>query len=494
MLHPVWREISFDLETPVAAFAKLRRGPFSFLLESAPAGGESWSRFSYLGSEPRGAWRLKDGIVQEWTPDRGWHHERRPADPLADLESVLTRERVAPNTALSAATGGFWGGAVGYFSYDVVRHIEKLPKPPRRALDVPDAVFVFPRVLVVIDNLRSRAILIASMVMPDGATDAARKRLNEEAQRSLDAAEQRLRAPGTLAPMEDVKAEPASSDSNYARADFERDVLRIKDYIVAGDAFQVLLARRMNLEHDFDTADLYRLLRAMNPSPYMFHLKLDGMELVGCSPELLVRVQDGRVIVRPIAGTRPRTGDPVKDADLARELKADEKERAEHLMLVDLGRNDVGRVAKFGSVTTPELMTVERYSHVMHLVSEVQGELNSHATAMSALRATFPAGTMTGAPKVRAMEIIDELEPERRGPYAGAVGYIAADTNRMDLAITIRTCIVANGIASVCAGAGIVHDSVPSREWEETENKARVLLAAIGRARAMGHKPARDAD
>ncbi|MEK7401510.1 MAG: chorismate-binding protein [Gemmatimonadota bacterium] len=489
MLTPVWREIPFDLETPVAAFAKLRRGPFSFLLESAPAGGESWSRFSYLGADPRGAWRLKDGVVQDWTPDRGWHQERRPKDPLADLESVLRRERVESNPALSAATGGFWGGAVGYFAYDVVRHIEKLPRPPRRVVDVPDAIFVFPRVLVVIDTLLSRAVLVASVVTPDSATDGAKRRLADEALRALDAAERQLRAPGTLAPLGSVTAEPATSESSYTRAAFERDVQRIKDYIAAGDAFQVLLARRMILEHDFDTTDLYRLLRSMNPSPYMFHLRLDGMEMVGCSPELLVRVQDGRVIVRPIAGTRPRTGDPRVDADLAGELAADDKERAEHLMLVDLGRNDVGRVAKYGTVTTPELMTVERYSHVMHLVSEVQGELNTDATAMSVLRAAFPAGTMTGAPKVRAMEIIDELEPERRGPYAGAVGYIAADTGRMDLAITIRTCVVANGMASVCAGAGIVHDSVPSREWEETENKARVLLAAIGRARAMGHKP-----
>ena len=488
MLNPVWREISFDMETPVAAFAKLRRGPFSFLLESAPAGGESWSRYSYLGTEPRGAWRLKDGVVQDWTPDRGWHQERRPADPLADLETVLTRERAEPNAGLSALTGGFWGGAVGYFGYDVVRHIERLPRAPRRVLDVPDALFVFPRVLVVVDNLLSRAILVATVVLPDTATEPARRRLTEEAYRALDATEGRLRAPGVLAPMARVEAPPAAADSSYARADFERDVQRIKDYIIAGDAFQVLLARRMLLEHDFDTTDLYRLLRSMNPSPYMFHLQLDGMELVGCSPELLVRVQNGRVIVRPIAGTRPRTGDASRDEAYATELAADEKERAEHLMLVDLGRNDVGRVAQFGTVSTPELMTVERYSHVMHLVSEVQGQLHPQATAMSALRATFPAGTMTGAPKVRAMEIIDELEPERRGPYAGAVGYIGADTTRMDLAITIRTCIVANGMASIGAGAGIVHDSVPSREWEETENKARVLLAAIGRARAMRHK------
>jgi len=487
MLIPVWREISFDLETPVAAFAKLRRGPFSFLLESAPAGGESWSRFMYMGSEPRSAWRLKDGVVQEWTPERGWHQERRPSDPLADFEATLTRERVAPDAELSQATGGFWGGAVGFFGYDVVRHIEHLPHAPRRVVDVPDAVFVFPRILVVLDSLRARAILVASAVVPDGATDAARARLLADAGRDIDVAERRLRAPGSLAPLGAETAPPAAAESDYARQDFERDVSRIKEYIVAGDAFQVLLSRRMTLHHDFDTTDLYRVLRSINPSPYMFHLQLDGMEMVGCSPELLVRVRDRRIIVKPIAGTRPRHGDPATDDRLAVELLADEKERAEHLMLVDLGRNDVGRVAQFGTVRTTAMMAVERYSHVLHLVSEVHGDLRHEVTAMDALRATFPAGTMTGAPKVRAMEIIDELEPERRGPYAGAVGYIAADAMRMDLAITIRTCIVASGMASVQAGAGIVHDSIPSREWEETESKARVLLAAIGRARALGH-------
>jgi len=489
MLIPVWREISFDLETPVAAFAKLRRGPFSFLLESAPAGGESWSRFTYMGSEPRAAWRLKDGTVQEWAPQRGWHTERRPQDPLADLEGAITRERVTADAALSVATGGFWGGAVGYFGYDVVRHIENLPRAPKRVLDVPDALWVFPRVLVVLDNLRARAILVASAIVPDGATDAESARLQDDASRDIDAAEKRLRSPGTLTPLSDETAAPAGAESHYARKDFERDVSRIKDYIVAGDAFQVLLSRRMILQHDFDTTDLYRALRAINPSPYMFHLQLDGMELVGCSPELLLRVRDRQIIVRPIAGTRRRSGDPATDDALSRELLADEKERAEHLMLVDLGRNDVGRVAQFGTVRTTAMMAVERYSHVLHLVSEVQGDLRHDVSAMDALRATFPAGTMAGAPKVRAMEIIDELEPERRGPYSGAVGYIAADAQRMDLAITIRTCVVANGMASVQAGAGIVHDSVPSREWEETEAKAGVLLAAIGRARAAAHKP-----
>ena len=485
MLIPVWREVPFDLDAPVAAFAKLRRGPFSFLLESAPAGGETWSRFTYFGTEPRFAWRLLDGVIHEWTPDRGWHGERRPADPLSDLEALLVRERADPDPTLTRACGGFWGGLVGFFGYDAVRYIEKLDRPPRQALDVPDALFVATRVLVVIDNLRSRAILVASISVPEGATDQAVQKLREGAEHDLDEAERRLAATSTLRPLRTDGSSPATGDSSLSKEEFERSVRRIKDYILAGDAFQVLLARRISLGHDFDTTDLYRALRMLNPSPYMYHLHLDGMELVGSSPELLVRVQDGRVIVRPIAGTRRRDGTAEGDARLTRELLADEKERAEHLMLVDLGRNDVGRVAEYGSVAVTELMAVERYSHVLHIVSQVEGRLRAGVSAMDAFRATFPAGTMTGAPKVRAMQIVDELEPERRGPYAGAVGYIAADGGRMDLAITIRTCVVANGVASVQAGAGIVHDSVPEAEWEETESKARALLTAIARARSQ---------
>ncbi len=486
MLIPVWREIPFDLDTPVAAFAKLRRGLFSFLLESAPAGSETWSRFTYFGTEPRGAWRLSDGVVQEWSPARGWHADRAPADPLADLEAVLARHSAKPHPELSLLCGGFWGGAVGYFGYDVVRHIERLPAGPQKVLEVPDALFVLTRVLVVVDNLRSRAILVAAVPVAGDASEGAVAALRDEAERDLDDAVARLHSPSLLQPLAAAgAAAPATGTSNYARVDFERDVDRIKEYIVAGDAFQVLLARRITMAHNFDSTELYRTLRTLNPSPYMFHLALDGTELVGSSPELLVRMQEGRIIVRPIAGTRRRVGTPDADQRLAAELLADEKERAEHLMLVDLGRNDVGRVAQFGSVRVTELMAVERYSHVLHLVSEVQGDVRDGVSIMDALRATFPAGTMTGAPKVRAMQIIDALEPERRGPYAGAVGYIAADGGRMDLAITIRTCVIANGIASVQAGAGIVHDSVPSREWDETESKAGALLAAIGRVRGL---------
>jgi anthranilate synthase component 1 len=485
MLIPVWREIPFDLETPVSAFARLRRGPFAFLLESAPAGSETWSRFTYFGTEPRAAWRLKNGVVHEWVPDgQGWRAERRPADPLADLEALLARERASVDPELARRCGGFWGGAVGFFGYDVVRHIERLPDAPADAVGAPDALFVLTRVLVVVDNLRSRAILVASVPVPDGAPASERERLIAGAERDLDQAVQRIQGPPALAPLDaNDTAAPVAGQSSMTRAAFEEGVQRIKDYIVAGDAFQVLLARRISIAHDFDATDLYRALRTLNPSPYMYHLQLDGVELVGSSPELLLRVQNGEIIVRPIAGTRRRAGVPVEDERLAVELLADEKERAEHLMLVDLGRNDVGRVARYGTVRVTDFMIVEKYSHVLHLVSEVRAELRPDVTLMGALRATFPAGTMTGAPKVRAMQIIDELEPERRGPYAGSVGYIAADGGRMDVAITIRTCVIANGVASVQAGAGIVHDSVPSREWEETESKASALLTAIGRIR-----------
>jgi anthranilate synthase component 1 len=304
----------------------------------------------------------------------------------------------------------------------------------------------------------------------------------DDAQREIWMLTERLRAASPLRPLALAdSAPPASGRSTYEQARFMRDVDRIKEYIMAGDCFQGLLARRIELPHDFDSADLYRALRALNPSPYMYHLQLDGVELVGSSPELLVRVAEGRVTVRPIAGTRPRGKNAAEDERLTADLLSDEKERAEHVMLVDLGRNDVGRIARYGTVRVTDFMTVERYSHVLHIVSQVEGELRDGFSALDAFRATFPAGTMTGAPKVRAMEIIDELEPERRGPYAGAVGYIAIGDQRMDLAITIRTCVIAGGTASIQVGAGIVADSVPEREWEETENKARALLTALGR-------------
>ncbi|MGQ0643276.1 MAG: anthranilate synthase component I family protein [Gemmatimonadaceae bacterium] len=481
-LAPVWRDILLDTETAVAAYAKLRRHPFSFLLESAPAGGEQWSRYTFMGTQPRAAWRVVDRVVEDWTPERGWHSSRTPDDPFADLDSRLTAARAVHVPAL----GRFWTGAVGYLGYDMVRAIERLPNAPPRAVAVPDALFVFTSAVVVLDNLRGEARIVASVETREGMSDAELRQLYQDALDAIADIEQRLRGPAALSALELQRDAPrANGASTYARESFLRDVERIREYIIAGDVFQTLLARRTVIPHDFDSLALYRALRAINPSPYMFFLEYDGMELVGSSPELLVRVADDAITVRPIAGTRPRGANASEDEALGSDLLADDKERAEHVMLVDLGRNDVGRVASYGSVQVTDFMRIERYSHVLHIVSDVEGRLRDGVSAIDALRATFPAGTMTGAPKVRAMEIIDELEPERRGPYAGAVGYIAADRRAMDLAITIRACVIADGEVSVNAGAGIVADSVPEREWEETENKMRAMLTAIGRVRSV---------
>jgi anthranilate synthase component 1 len=480
VLIPVWRDILLDADTPVGAFARLRAGPFAFLLESAPAGSETWARYTFLGSAPRGAWRLQDGVVEDWSPEAGWHGARRPEDPFADFQHRLLEYEPVDSPEL----GAFWGGAVGYFSYDMVRHIERLPDAPPRGVKAPDALFVFTGTMVIIDNLRSQARVVCAMPVAHGTDDAGVEAAYARAHADIDATIARLRTGPSLPPLDlDPLAAPAVGRSTYEREEFMDDVRTIKEHILAGDCFQALLARRIVVPHDFDGASLYRAIRALNPSPYMYHLVLDGVELVGSSPELHVRVAEDRIIVRPIAGTRPRGRDPVQDRIAAEELAADEKERAEHLMLVDLGRNDVGRVAEYGSVQVTDLMTVEKYSHVLHLVSQVEGQLPPGRSTLDVFRATFPAGTMTGAPKVRAMEIIDTLEPERRGPYAGAVGYVAYGDRRMDLAITIRTCVIAGGEANVQCGAGIVADSVPEKEWEETENKARAMLTAIGRVR-----------
>jgi len=480
MLVPVADEILLDTTTAVGAFAALRRPPFSFLLESAPAGSETWSRYTFLGTAPRAAWRLQDGVVEDWSPDAGWHAARRPRDIFGDLRQQLTA--LPPVSA--PELGPFWTGAVGYFAYDVVRHIESLPSPPPRRHRAPDALWMFTDVLVIIDNLRGTARVVATVAVDAVAPDRLRA-LYDDALARIAAVVARLRTVAPIAPLQfDTDAPPAIGTSSYERADFLAHVARIKEYIRAGDCFQGLLARRIRVPRDFEPAVLYRLLRSLNPSPYMYHLEADDIELVGSSPELLVRLQDGTVTVRPIAGTRPRGATVAADEALAAELEADPKERAEHVMLVDLGRNDVGRIAEFGSVRVSEFMRVERYSHVLHLTSQVEGTLAPGASALDVFRATFPAGTMTGAPKVRSMEIIDELEPEQRGPYAGALGYISADDTRMDLAITIRTCVIEPDEAHVQAGAGIVYDSVPEAEWAETENKARAMLTAIGRARS----------
>jgi len=479
---PVWSDCSLDTDTPVSAFAKIRRGPFAFLLESARAGGETWARYTFLGTEPRAAWRLLNGTVEDWTLGRGWHNARTPADPLADLDSLLRRARPVEAPEL----GAFWTGAVGYFGYDAVRFIEKLPRPPVKHSGFPDAVFVFPRSMVIIDNLRSQARIVVGVIVESAIADGELRTLFDNARSEIDELSRRLREESPLNPLVlDVRIPPATGESSIDKQTFVRSVKRIREYIRAGDCFQTLLSRRIDLAADFDPSSLYRALHAINPSPYMYHVVLDGVEIVGSSPELLVRLAGGRVTVRPIAGTRPRDAGGERDAELSAELLADPKERAEHIMLVDLGRNDVGRVARYGTVEVTELMRVEKYSHVLHIVSQVEGEVAADRSAMDVFRATFPAGTMTGAPKVRAMEIIDELEPVSRGAYAGAIGYIGGDGARMEFAITIRTCVIAGGVASVQTGAGIVADSVAEREWEETESKAGALLSAIAQVRGV---------
>jgi anthranilate synthase component 1 len=471
---PVWREVLFDVDTAVTAYHKLAEPPFGFLLESV-VGGEQWARYSFLGTQPSGAWRLHGDEVSWWTPGDGWQPVDS-TDPLADLDARL-------QTRLPADVPGlprFWGGAVGYFGYDVVRQVEHLPDAPLDDLGVPEGLFVFTDVVLAIDNLKGRAMAIAAVqVDDDPGEDELKLRYEEGAAKAAELVRRLAEAapPPPLTLTEEPDSDP-SFRSSVARADFEASVERIREYIRAGDAFQVVLSQRLGIGLDATPFDLYRALRTLNPSPYLYFLDLDGVCLVGSSPEVLVRVEDGTVTVRPIAGTRPRGATPEEERALADDLLADEKELAEHRMLVDLGRNDVGRVAEFGTVTIPDLMVVERYSHVMHIVSQVEGRLKSGLGAVDVFKACFPAGTVSGAPKIRAMEIIDELEPVRRGPYAGAVGHFNYGGTSMDTAITIRTVMVVDGKAYVQAGAGIVADSDPAREYEETLNKARALLRA----------------
>ena len=471
---PVWTELLFDVDTAVTAYARLARPPYGFLLESV-VGGERWARYSFLGTNPAGVWRLHGSEATWWTRDGGWQPVDTD-DPLADLSRRLESYRPAAVPELPR----FWGGAVGYLGYDVVRQLERLPDAPLDDLDIPDAVFMFTDVVLAIDNLLGRAMVIAAVPVEPESSEAQLRGCYDRGLSKVASVVRGLRTAPAPPPME-LLPEPDGDpefESTMSREEFENGVRRVRDYIFAGDAFQVVLSQRLKMSLAGSPFELYRVLRSLNPSPYLYFVELDGVTLVGSSPELLVRVEDGVVTVRPIAGTRPRGATPEEDARLAAELAADEKELAEHRMLVDLGRNDVGRVVRPGTVRVSELMAVERYSHVMHIVSRVEGDLKEGLTALDALLAGFPAGTLSGAPKVRAMEIIDELEPVRRGPYGGAVGYLAYGGKTMDTAIAIRTLLATRGQAYVQAGAGVVADSNPAAEYEETLNKARALLRA----------------
>jgi anthranilate synthase component 1 len=482
-LVPVRRELLFDTDTAVTAYAKLARardaagGPrFGFLLESL-VGGEKWARWTFLGAAPRAAWKLeRGGRVSTWSPSGGWSPATVSPDPLADLDARLRAVR----PVAAAGLPRFFGGAVGFLGYDTIRYIEKLPSSPLDDLGLPDAVLLFTDVVLAIDNVYGRGQVIATVDTGGDPDEHELRRRWDDAAHRIDDLVQVLAtepAPPPL-PIEPVHADPPFRSAT-SRAAYEAGVRTIREYILAGDAFQVVLSQRLEVPLAAEPLALYRALRSVNPSPYLYFLELDELALVGSSPEVLVRVEDGHVTVRPIAGTRPRGRTDDEDTALAAELLADEKERAEHLMLVDLGRNDVGRVARFGSVRVPSFMEIERYSHVLHIVSQVEGVLRDGLSALDVLRACFPAGTVSGAPKIRAMQIIDELEPVRRGTYAGAVGYIAYGGQAMDTAIAIRTILARAGCAYIQAGAGIVADSVPETEYEETLAKARALLRVL---------------
>jgi anthranilate synthase component 1 len=466
-LIPVWREILADMETPVSAFRKIDQGSAAFLLESIE-GGEKWARYSFLGSGER-IFRCRGELVELLEGERVVH-SFTATDPLAALRDFMLPFQPVQLDELPR----FCGGAVGYLGYDMVRFIEKLPDANPREIESYDACFLLTEKLLIFDNMRQKIKVVCNVhIQPDEDPAAAYTR----GIREIDSLIASLRTP-LPAPAEHVAGKETNLTPNFSAPSFHAAVEKCKEYIRAGDIFQVVLSQRFSGELTVDPFDIYRALRTINPSPYMFYLRFGATLVIGASPEVLVRKEGTRVEVRPIAGTRPRGATPEEDQQLEAELLADPKERAEHIMLVDLGRNDIGRVALPGTVEVSELMVVERYSHVMHIVSNVRGELRPELDAFEVFRATFPAGTLSGSPKIRAMEIIDELEPCRREIYGGAVGYFSFSGN-MDMAIAIRTLVVQDGRVHLQAGAGIVADSDPEAEYQETINKARAVVRAI---------------
>ncbi len=482
---PLVREVLADLDTPLSTYLKLAGTRFSYLLESVQ-GGEKWGRYSIIGLPCRTVLRLrrKAGRAQIIVERDGEPVERvATTDPLAWLAAFQGRFRAIRMPDLPRFTGGL----VGYFGYDTVRYMEPRLGAFSKAdpLNLPEAVLLVSEEIVVFDNLRGKLFVVAH-------ADPAVPGALEQTHQRLDVITGNLRRATPGYPSRDRSCAVRESDflSGFTREGFEDAVRRAKEYIVEGDVMQVVLSQRLSIPFKAAPLDLYRALRTLNPSPYMYYLDLGDFHIVGSSPEILVHLEDGVITVRPIAGTRPRGASEEQDRALAEELLADPKERAEHLMLIDLGRNDVGRVAEIGSVRLTEKMTIERYSHVMHIVSNVTGRLRPGTSTTDVLRATFPAGTVTGAPKIRAMEIIDDLEPVKRGVYAGAVGYLGWG-GTMDTAIAIRTAVIKDGMLHIQVGAGIVADSVPAMEWDETMNKGRAMFRAVTLAAAgLGHHKA----
>lgn len=472
-LVPVYRRLLADLETPVSVYIKLAHlGSVSFLLESVE-GGEQVGRYSFLGVDPKGVLTVRAGIVT-----RTLHGETttRPLadgeDPLSVVEAEFGRVRPVRVDGLPR----FVGGAVGFVAYDCVRYFERLPETAVDELNVPDVAFMLADTVVIFDHAKHQLILLAN-AHDTGDPDAA----YDDAVRRIDLLTEALRAPLVVPPAPPMPTD-AVMQSSMTPDEYEAAVVAAKEYIAAGDAFQIVLSQRLSRKTTASPLTLYRALRATNPSAYMFFLRFsDDLALVGASPEMMVRLEDGIATTHPIAGSRPRGADSAEDAALAADLLADPKERAEHIMLVDLGRNDLGRVCDYGTVKVSEMMHIEMYSHIMHIVSHVHGRLRAGMNAFDLLRATFPAGTLSGAPKVRAMEIIEELEGLRRGVYGGAVGYFSFDGS-MDTCITIRSALIQGDTVYIQAGAGIVADSVPATEYAETLSKARALAVTIQRA------------
>ncbi|MBI5887959.1 MAG: anthranilate synthase component I [Deltaproteobacteria bacterium] len=471
---PVFRDILADMDTPVSAFRKIDRGGNAFLLESVE-GGEKWGRYSILGANPSAVLRSKGRRIE--IIEDGVSREEE-GDPLDALKRLTTRYKTAPIEGAPR----FSGGAIGYMGYDVVRHIERLPDSAPRELDVYDLFFIFTDTFIVFDNVEHRIKVISNAFINE-TSDLENE--YAKAKGKIDALIEVLTAANVPSKTQGKAA--AGTDeikSNFTRDGFCKAVEKAKEYIAAGDIIQTVLSQRFSAKLESDPFDIYRALRVVNPSPYLFFLRLDDLTIAGSSPELLVRVDGDEVNVKPIAGTRKRGRDAEEDAELEAELLRDPKERAEHIMLVDLGRNDLGRICAAGTVEVDELMSVERYSHVMHIVSNVRGRLREGCSTFEALRSCFPAGTLTGAPKIRAMQIIEELEPSKRGVYGGAVGYFGYSGN-MDMCIAIRTMVIKDGRIYVQAGAGIVADSVPEKEYEETQNKAMGVFKAIEMARGL---------
>jgi anthranilate synthase component 1 len=473
---PIQRQVLADLDTPLSAYLKLANGPYSYLFESVE-GGEKWGRYSIIGLPAKTVVQVHGHEISVSTNGKITEQIKKVDDPLAWIEKFQERFRVPklPNLPL------FTGGLVGYFGYDTVRYIEtrlaeiKFKDP----LETADILLMVSDELVVFDNLKGKLYLIvhATPSEPDAFAKAEQRLENLIKQLREKTISLKI---GTVF---DSNISETDFKSAFPRLAYEQAVERAKDYIVEGDIMQVVLSQRLSIACEAPPLNVYRALRCLNPSPYMYYLDLDEFQIVGSSPEILVRSESGKVTVRPIAGTRPRGRDEAEDLAIEKELLADPKECAEHLMLIDLGRNDVGRVAKIGEVKLTEKMLVERYSHVMHIVSNVTGELRPELKTLDVLRAAFPAGTLSGAPKIRAMEIIDELEPIKRGIYGGAVGYLTWDGN-MDTAIAIRTAVIKDKTLYIQVGAGIVADSIPAKEWEETMNKGRAIFKAVALASA----------